>query len=118
VGRVTSAEAFYHDVDVVVAPVFGGGGIKIKVLDAAGRGLPVVATSTAVEGLGSPLPAGLVVNDDPESFALLVCTFLSQPGRLPIDANVAWYRRLVRLGEVALAWAVAPRGLLEKETQR
>jgi glycosyltransferase involved in cell wall biosynthesis len=36
---------------VFVAPTVSGTGLKIKVLDAMARGMPVVATSKAVEGL-------------------------------------------------------------------
>lgn len=39
--------------DIMLAPLGGGGGTRLKVLEAWGAGLPVVATATAVEGLGA-----------------------------------------------------------------
>jgi glycosyltransferase involved in cell wall biosynthesis len=40
-----------RDADIMLAPLGGGGGTRIKVLEALGAGLPVVATPRAVEGL-------------------------------------------------------------------
>jgi glycosyltransferase involved in cell wall biosynthesis len=110
-GRVLNADEFYSTVDVVVTPVFGGGGLKIKVLDAAARGLPVVATCTAGEGLGSQLPHGVRAIDDPQAFAGAVCGFLDRPDGVPVMDNATWYRALVEQGEAALVQAFEELGL-------
>lgn len=49
----TGLEALYHRSCFFVAPVFHGGGVKIKVINAICEGLPVVTTETESEGAGS-----------------------------------------------------------------
>ena len=49
-GRVPSVEAFYAEVDIVVAPLRFSTGIKIKVGEALAHGKPVVATENAFDG--------------------------------------------------------------------
>jgi len=110
VGTVDDLSDFYEDVDVFVAPVRGGGGIKIKVMDAAARGLPVVTTSSGVEGLGENLPTAIRVADDRDGFAEEVCRLLQSRPRLPIAENIAWYQGLVKGGADAIARVIAPLG--------
>jgi glycosyltransferase involved in cell wall biosynthesis len=50
-GIVDSVEAFYRDVDVVVNPMLGGTGLKIKSLEALSYGKPLVATADAMTGI-------------------------------------------------------------------
>lgn len=92
-GRVTEIEALYAATDVVAAPVIGGSGIKVKVLDAAARGLPVITTPDGVRGLGAP-PAGIDVANTPEAFADAVVSWLRRRPALPVVANTRWYESL------------------------
>jgi glycosyltransferase involved in cell wall biosynthesis len=82
-----SLEGFVDDLDevlarasAVLAPLRFGSGVKIKVLDALARGIPVVGTTTAAEGIpAAPGGAdGFVVEDDisrwPELLAALAQT--------------------------------------------
>lgn len=65
-GSIASLQEFYSEVDVVVAPVRLGGGMKVKVVEALAHGRPVVATTHAVEGLPPALqPHIAVVKDVP-----------------------------------------------------
>jgi glycosyltransferase involved in cell wall biosynthesis len=64
---------FVDDVDEVLAqcrfmaaPIDTGGGVRVKVLDAASRGLPVVTTSPGVGSLAGLL--GLDAYDEPDAF--------------------------------------------------
>ncbi len=50
-GHVEDLLPIYHATRAVVAPIFIGGGTKLKVLEALQFGLPVVAAPHAVEGL-------------------------------------------------------------------
>ena len=50
-GFVEDLDAIFHENLVVVAPVMSGSGVKIKVLDAMMRGVPVVTSSLGVEGI-------------------------------------------------------------------
>lgn len=54
-GPVASPADFYRRVDVTLAPVRVGGGMKVKVVESLSHGRPVVATPFAVAGF----PAGL-----------------------------------------------------------
>lgn len=50
-GRVKDLSPEYDAADIVVAPIRGGGGTKIKILEAFAHGVPVVSTSKGCEGL-------------------------------------------------------------------
>ena len=93
-------------IDVVVAPIQGGAGIKVKVMDAAARGLPIVTTSSGVEGFGSSLPTGVRVADTAEAFAREVCSLLTARPVVPIRENIVWYDDLVRAGAAAIQKAI------------
>jgi glycosyltransferase involved in cell wall biosynthesis len=49
-GRVKDIEDFYKECDVIIAPLEFSTGLKIKIGEAFGFGLPVVATENAYEG--------------------------------------------------------------------
>jgi glycosyltransferase involved in cell wall biosynthesis len=51
-GWVEDLEPIYRAVDAVIVPIRSGSGTRIKVLEAMAHGRPVVATPTAVAGLG------------------------------------------------------------------
>lgn len=105
-GPVWDLSAFFADVDVVVAPIRGGAGIKIKVMDAAARGLPAVTTSIGIEGFGAHVPRGIAVADQAHAFASSVLGFLRGRLDLPVEENVLWYQHLVRSGGRAIETAV------------
>jgi glycosyltransferase involved in cell wall biosynthesis len=62
-------EGFYRDATVFVNPVLRGAGIKLKTVDAIQAGLPIVTTSTGVEGTGLIHGKHLLVADSPGAFA-------------------------------------------------
>lgn len=43
----------YSNSDVLLAPIYGPGGTRYKILESMATGLPVVTTSTGIEGLGA-----------------------------------------------------------------
>lgn len=49
-GPVENVEAFYDTVDVVVAPMLMGTGLKMKVAEALSHGRPVIGTAVAFDG--------------------------------------------------------------------
>jgi Glycosyl transferases group 1 len=66
-----SVDGFVPDLDgllsrakAVVAPLRFGSGVKIKVLEALARGVPVLATSVGAEGVRTGDGYGIVVQDD------------------------------------------------------
>jgi len=78
VGRVELDE-FYGSVSVIVNPLLGGTGQKIKLIEALGYGKAVVTTSSGASGLeGSGFNAFQVV-DEPDMFAGHVVQLLEEP---------------------------------------
>jgi glycosyltransferase involved in cell wall biosynthesis len=59
----------YETADVVVAPIRGGGGTRIKILEAFAHGVPVVSTSKGCEGLDVANRVHLIIEDDARRFA-------------------------------------------------
>ena len=78
-GFLPGLTSFYRDAAVFVAPLRYGSGIKIKVLDALSRGIPVVLTSIAKEGLPLIDGEGIFVADEPDDFADKVLMLLKDP---------------------------------------
>lgn len=50
-GYVPDANEFYRSVDIIAAPDQTGGGVRLKVLNALAKGLPVAGTSISFRGL-------------------------------------------------------------------
>jgi len=82
-GEVPDLEPYYLRASVFVAPLLGGGGLKFKVPQAMLLGLPVIATSTAAEGVVEVAPPGTfwAVADDAPGMARAVVRALRTPTR-------------------------------------
>jgi GT2 family glycosyltransferase len=63
---------------VSVAPLRFGAGVKGKVVSALSRGLPVVCTSIAAEGMGLRSGVEVIVADEPEEFARSIIMLLRE----------------------------------------
>lgn len=79
VGPMEDIADAYEDATVAIAPLHAGAGTRIKVLEAAAFGVPVVATSLAVSGLRLSAPGELWTADDPGDFAKAVLDALAHP---------------------------------------
>jgi glycosyltransferase involved in cell wall biosynthesis len=64
---------------VSVVPLRAGGGTRLKILEAAAVGVPVVSTRLGAEGLSLVEGTEILLNDDPSGFAAAVCELLSNP---------------------------------------
>jgi len=71
-GRVDDVRPYLWDAKVAVAPLRIAQGTQNKVLEAMAASVPVVATSLATRGIGSPRGPHVEVEDDPVSFAVAV----------------------------------------------
>jgi glycosyltransferase involved in cell wall biosynthesis len=65
-GFLEDVDTFLSTCRAMIAPVKTGGGLRAKILHAASRGLPVVATSPGIGSLGPLL--GLTAHDTDEDF--------------------------------------------------
>jgi len=68
-GRVKDLFSEYDAADIVVVPIRGGGGTRIKILEAFAHGVPVVSTSKGAEGLDVENGVHLFIEDDVRLFA-------------------------------------------------
>ena len=103
-GPVENLTDFYDSVDVVLAPVEHGGGMKVKISEALTFGRPVLATPRALDGFGPDIARLCLVAkvDEPPSVASLQEFALTTPAAEPVDqlrwpAFVQTVRRLLQL---------------------
>lgn len=87
-GYVEDLDSVYAGASLVLAPLRLGTGIKNKVLEGMAYGLPVVATSVGVEGIGGIDGRHYLVADAPEDFAAHVVKLLSD-AKLASDIGTA-----------------------------
>lgn len=94
-GRVDDLAAWYAKCRIFVAPTRFSAGIPLKVVEAAGYGLPVVATSLLARQLGWEDRVELLVGDDPETFAKQCLRLYREPD-LWAGVRAAALRRIDR----------------------
>jgi glycosyltransferase involved in cell wall biosynthesis len=68
-GWVESVEPWFGQSRAMVVPLRSGSGMRVKILDAFARGVPVVATSIGIEGIAAVDGRHALVGDSPEAFA-------------------------------------------------
>ena len=59
-GYLDDVKPYFNKSQVYIAPLFVGGGIRIKILEAMSMGLPVVATDVSAEGIEATEDQGLI----------------------------------------------------------
>ncbi len=67
-GEVHDARTFMASMNVIIAPLFAGSGLRIKIIEAMSTGRTVVATPVAVRGLPAVDRRHLFIAADPQSF--------------------------------------------------
>jgi glycosyltransferase involved in cell wall biosynthesis len=68
-GRVDRLDGIWEAARTLVVPLRSGSGVRVKILEAFARGVPVVSTSVGCEGLGVQPGVQLAVADEPQPFA-------------------------------------------------
>jgi glycosyltransferase involved in cell wall biosynthesis len=100
-GYVQNPTPYLQETAVFVVPLQSGAGVRVKILDAWCRGIPVVSTSVGAEGLDARTGENIVVADDAEEFAASVIRVfgdrilserLSRNGRQTVEASYDWRR--------------------------
>ena len=79
VGLVPDVQPELASADLFVAPLRAGAGTRLKVLEAFAAGIPVVATSMAVEGIEALDGTHLAIADDEQGFADAMVDLLGDP---------------------------------------
>src|SRR5262245_43133683 len=80
-GTVPDVQPFLAQARCTLAPLLAGGGSRLKILESLAAGRPVVSTTVGVEGLDDLAAHGIVVADDPRSFADAVVALLDDADR-------------------------------------
>ncbi|HVC35663.1 MAG TPA: glycosyltransferase [Chloroflexota bacterium] len=97
---------------VLVVPLHSGSGMRVKILEAFARGIPVVATTVGAEGIDARHGEHLLVADDPKDFARAVIQVLRDPSeasrlaraaRAMIESHYDWRLALSGLDDVYAA---------------
>ena len=94
VGYAREVEPYLAKASLLAVPLRSGSGMRVKILEAFARGLPVVATTLGYEGIEATPGEHLLVADGPAAFAAAVVRLAEDAplaGRLAENA-----RRLVK----------------------
>ena len=92
-GEISSPVEFLLSGKISVIPLLSGSGVRIKLLEALGLGLPVVSTQVGAEGIDVVNGDHLLLVDDPVEFAHAVCLLLDDVNlRMTLSYNA---RKLV-----------------------
>jgi glycosyltransferase involved in cell wall biosynthesis len=76
-GRVDDLTPLYAGAAVVISPLRGGSGLKIKLIEALGHGKAIVATTTTLQGVTDIIGSAVIVADDAQVFADGIATLLN-----------------------------------------
>lgn len=79
VGWAPDLDPFYEEAALCLAPIRVGAGTRIKLLEAAVRGVPIVSTPLGAEGLGLQTGRHLWLANTPIRFAAAIEDALSRP---------------------------------------
>ena len=98
-GRVDDVSPYLRQSNVVVVPLFSGGGTRLKILEAFASGRPVVSTSLGAEGLQVCDGEHILLADDASGFADAVvrlaqdrdlATRLTASARQLVEQHYGW----------------------------
>lgn len=75
-GYVEDPTTYLQQSALLVVPLRAGGGMRVKILEALARGLPVVSTTIGAEGIAVESGTHLLIADEPADFAQAVIRIL------------------------------------------
>ncbi|MCP4292900.1 MAG: glycosyltransferase family 4 protein [bacterium] len=107
-GFVDDLTPIFRKCHLFVAPLPEGGGIKIKILEAMARGIPIVTTEVGAEGIGTGQTGVLTLASPGNDFASAVVEALTNPkiedqaqkARLLMEKQFSWKAISNRLVEI------------------
>lgn len=98
-GYVEDPRPYLEQTAALIVPVRAGGGMRVKILEALARGLPIVSTTIGYEGIDLTPGEHLLVGDTPAAFADALVRILRDPalgrrlaaaGRQLAEARYDW----------------------------
>jgi glycosyltransferase involved in cell wall biosynthesis len=91
-GDLTDTRPSWEAASVAVVPLRAGGGTRLKILEAAACGVPVVSTRVGAEGLDFQDGTEILLADDARAFASSVAKLLADPAAAMRQARAARMR--------------------------
>lgn len=76
-GFVPELDPYFAQSVLTVVPVRAGGGMRVRILEAFARAMPVVTTTVGLEGIHAQPGRDVLVEDEPNAFADAVIRLLS-----------------------------------------
>lgn len=98
-GYVEDLSPYFDESSLMVVPVRAGGGMRVRILEAFARAMPVVTTTTGLEGIDARPGEDVLVVDSPADFADQVIRLACDPA---LQARLAENSR--RLAERSYDW--------------
>ncbi|MGQ0809785.1 MAG: glycosyltransferase [Nitrospiraceae bacterium] len=92
-GQVPDMLPYLHKARIYVAPLKTGAGTRTKLLEAMAAGLPIVTTTTGLEGIDAVPGRDVMIADEAEDMVAAIRTLLGDPGECRRLGQAA--RRLV-----------------------
>ena len=105
-GYVDDLVPYFEETAVIVVPVNAGSGMRVRILEAFARAMPVVTTSVGLEGIEAELGEDVLVADSPDDFAKAVVRLLQDEDLRDQLANNGRH-----LAETLYDWRVSLRKL-------
>jgi glycosyltransferase involved in cell wall biosynthesis len=108
-GYVPDLEPYFEKAGVLVVPVRAGGGMRVRILEAFSRSMPVVTTTIGLEGIDAQPGRDVLVRDTAPDFAQSVIDVLessnlqeqlSSNGRTFVEKYYDWQVVLQKLDSV------------------
>ena len=108
-GYVPELDPYFAEASIMVIPVRAGGGMRVRILEAFARAMPVVTTTVGLEGIDAQPGKDVLVADEPKDFANSVIRLLndaslqnrlSMNGRHLVMAKYDWQVTLKTLETV------------------
>lgn len=78
-GYVEELTPYFQNAALTVVPVRAGSGMRVRILEAFARAMPVVTTTVGLEGINAQPDRDVIVADTPEEFAAGVLQVLKDP---------------------------------------
>ena len=76
-GYVSELDPYFAASTMMVIPVRAGGGMRVRILEAFARAMPVVTTTVGLEGIDAESSSDVLVADTPEDFSRSVVELLT-----------------------------------------
>jgi glycosyltransferase involved in cell wall biosynthesis len=108
-GYVEDPTPYFADSAVFIVPLRAGGGMRVKILDAWARGIPIVSTTIGSEGIEVREGENILIADTPRDFAQAVVRAirdkelaqrLAENGRRWVEEKYDWRIIYPKLDEV------------------